>query len=58
VSVNAICPGIVATDLLRGLLGHRQAELTAGITLGRVGTPEAVWLQAKRHPFVQLVSKG
>jgi 3-oxoacyl-[acyl-carrier protein] reductase len=40
VSVNAICLGIIATDLLRGLLDHRQAELTAGIALGRVGTPE------------------
>jgi 3-oxoacyl-[acyl-carrier protein] reductase len=35
VSVNAICPGIIATDLLRGLLGHREAELTAGIAMGR-----------------------
>jgi 3-oxoacyl-[acyl-carrier protein] reductase len=42
VSVNAICPGIIATDLLRGLLGHREAELTAGIALGRVGRPEDV----------------
>ena len=41
-SVNAICPGIIATDLLRGLLGHRQAELTTGIALGRVGTPEDI----------------
>jgi NAD(P)-dependent dehydrogenase (short-subunit alcohol dehydrogenase family) len=35
VSVNAICPGVVATDLLRGLLGEREAQLTAGIALGR-----------------------
>ena len=36
VSVNAICPGIIATDLGRGLLSHREAELTAGIAMGRV----------------------
>jgi 3-oxoacyl-[acyl-carrier protein] reductase len=42
VSVNAICPGIIATDLLRGLLGKREAELTAGIAMGRVGKPEDV----------------
>jgi len=30
VSVNAICPGVIATDLLRGLLGEREAQLTAG----------------------------
>src|SRR6266566_1597674 len=33
VSVNAICPGVIATDLLRGLLGEREAQLTAGIAL-------------------------
>src|SRR5580692_1301913 len=42
VSVNAICPGVIATDLLRGLLGEREAQLTAGIALGRVGAPEDV----------------
>jgi 3-oxoacyl-[acyl-carrier protein] reductase len=42
VSVNAICPGVIATDLLRGLLGQREAELTAGIAMGRVGKPEDV----------------
>jgi 3-oxoacyl-[acyl-carrier protein] reductase len=42
VPVNAICPGVIATDLLRGLLGEREAQLTAGIALGRVGTPEDI----------------
>jgi 3-oxoacyl-[acyl-carrier protein] reductase len=41
-SVNAICPGVIATDLLRGPLGEREAQLTAGIALGRVGTPEDI----------------
>ena len=42
VSVNAICPGVIGTDLVRGLLGEREAQLTAGIALGRIGTPEDV----------------
>ena len=57
VSVNAICPGVIATDLLRGLLGEREAELTAGIALGRVGTPEDVasmvrYLAVEAHMFM------
>ncbi|MBV9564470.1 MAG: SDR family oxidoreductase [Bradyrhizobium sp.] len=57
VAVNAICPGVIATDLLRDLLGHREAELTAGIALGRVGTPEDVasivrYLAADAHMFI------
>jgi len=35
------CPGVIATDLLRGLLVS-GAQLTAGIALGRVGTPEDI----------------
>ena len=42
VSVNAICPGIIATELLRDLISQREAQLTAGIAMGRVGTPEDV----------------
>jgi len=57
IRVNAICPGLIATDLLRGLLGDRQAELTAGIALGRVGTPEDVasivrYLAVEAHLFM------
>src|ERR1041384_6804829 len=42
VAVNAICPGVIATDLAAGLLAERGAQLTAGIALGRVGTPEDI----------------
>jgi 3-oxoacyl-[acyl-carrier protein] reductase len=42
VAVNAICPGIIATDLLGNLLGEREAQLTSGIAMGRVGKPEDV----------------
>src|ERR1700738_3408018 len=57
VSVNAICPGVIATDLLRGLLGEREAQLTAGIALGRVGTPEDIasivrYLAVDAHMFM------
>lgn len=57
VAVNAICPGIIATKLLGGLLGDRKAELEAGIAMGRVGTPEDVasivrYLAAEAHLFM------
>ncbi len=57
VAVNAICPGIIKTELLRDLLEQREADLTAGIALGRVGTPEDVasvvrYLAVDAHMFM------
>ncbi|HEY2837653.1 MAG TPA: SDR family NAD(P)-dependent oxidoreductase [Pirellulales bacterium] len=57
VAVNAICPGIIATNLLGGLLTDRKAELVAGIAMGRVGTPEDVaslvrYLAVEAHMFM------
>jgi 3-oxoacyl-[acyl-carrier protein] reductase len=57
VAVNAICPGIIATDLLGGLLTDRKAELVAGIAMGRVGAPEDVaslvrYLAVEAHMFM------
>jgi 3-oxoacyl-[acyl-carrier protein] reductase len=57
VAVNAICPGIIATNLLGGLLADRKAELVAGIAMGRVGTPEDVaslvrYLAVEAHMFM------
>jgi 3-oxoacyl-[acyl-carrier protein] reductase len=57
VSVNAICPGVIKTELLRDLIGSREAELTAGIAMGRVGTPEDVasivrYLATDAHMFM------
>jgi 3-oxoacyl-[acyl-carrier protein] reductase len=57
IAVNAICPGVIATDLLRGLLGEREAELTAGIALGRVGKPEDIasivrYLAVEAHMYM------
>lgn len=37
VSVNAVCPGIIATELVKEMIGQREAELVSGIALGRVG---------------------
>ena len=57
VAVNAICPGVIKTELLRDLIGQREAELTAGIAMGRVGTPEDVasivrYLATDAHMFM------
>lgn len=57
VAVNAVCPGIIATNLLGGLLADRKAELVAGIAMGRVGTPEDVaslvrYLAVEAHMFM------
>src|SRR5215472_9281140 len=57
VSVNAICPGIIATDLLGNLLGDRKEQLVAGIAMGRVGAPEDIasivrYLATEAHMFM------
>jgi len=57
VAVNAICPGIIATDLLGNLLGDRKEQLVAGIAMGRVGSPEDVasivrYLASEAHMFM------
>jgi len=57
VAVNAICPGIIATDLLRDLIGEREAQLTSGIAMGRLGKPEDVasivrYLAVDAHMFM------
>lgn len=42
IRVNAIAPGYIDTDLVRGLPPAVQAERAAAIGLGRVGTPDDV----------------
>ena len=42
VAVNAICPGVIATDLVQEMIERREAELVSGIALGRVGYPADV----------------
>jgi NAD(P)-dependent dehydrogenase (short-subunit alcohol dehydrogenase family) len=42
VRVNAIAPGLVATDFSRALFEGREAEVAARTPLGRIGRPEDV----------------
>ena len=42
VTVNAVCPGYIVTDMTAALPEAAQAELKARIPLGRLGTPEDV----------------
>ncbi|CDZ45854.1 SDR family NAD(P)-dependent oxidoreductase [Neorhizobium galegae] len=40
--VNAICPGVIKTERSNAMIEAREAQLAAGITLKRVGTPQDV----------------
>ncbi len=42
IHINAICPGIIKTELSNDLIRAREPELTKGIALGRSGTPADV----------------
>jgi 3-oxoacyl-[acyl-carrier protein] reductase len=42
IAVNAICPGIIETELGNTLTRSRGPELTKGIALGRLGSPRDV----------------
>lgn len=42
VLVNAVCPGIIETERSNDLIRDRKAQLEAGISLGRTGTPADV----------------
>jgi 3-oxoacyl-[acyl-carrier protein] reductase len=42
IAVNAVCPGIIETELGNTLTRARGAELSKGIALGRLGTPRDV----------------
>jgi len=43
VTVNAICPGLIATDLTGGMIAREGADtLMRGIPLARLGTPEDI----------------
>lgn len=37
--INAICPGVIKTELSNDMIRAREAELARGIAAGRVGTP-------------------
>ena len=42
IAVNAICPGVIKTELGNSLTRAREPELIKGIALGRLGTPQDV----------------
>ncbi len=42
ITVNAICPGVIKTELGNSLTQAREPELVKGIALGRLGTPADV----------------
>lgn len=42
IAINAICPGVIKTELGNSLTQAREPELKKGIALGRLGTPQDV----------------
>jgi 3-oxoacyl-[acyl-carrier protein] reductase len=42
ITVNAVCPGFIETDMTAELPEAARAELLSRIPLGRLGTPEEV----------------
>lgn len=42
IHINAICPGVIETEVGNTLTRSRGPELTKGICLGRLGTPQDV----------------
>jgi 3-oxoacyl-[acyl-carrier protein] reductase len=42
IAINAICPGVIKTELGNALTRAREPELIKGIALGRLGTPQDV----------------
>lgn len=40
--VNAVCPGVIKTELTNTMISARETELAAGISMKRVGTPQDV----------------
>ena len=57
VRVNTLLPGLVDTDLAKGLTGNRRAAAAASTPLGRIGKPEdlvgpALWLASDESAFV------
>ena len=42
IAINAICPGVIKTELGNALTKAREPELVKGIALGRLGSPADV----------------
>ncbi len=57
VTVNAVAPGFVATDMTAGLVEKNRAEIESRIPLGRLGSPAdiagaVVWLASEQAAYV------
>ncbi|MDO1583511.1 SDR family NAD(P)-dependent oxidoreductase [Rhizobium oryzicola] len=42
IAVNAVCPGVIKTERSNAMIDAREAQLAAGISMKRVGTPQDV----------------
>ena len=42
ITVNAVAPGVIATDMTAGILKERGAEILSATPLGRIGQPEDI----------------
>ena len=42
ITVNAVAPGFIETDMTHGLKDEHKAKITASIPLGRIGNPQEV----------------
>jgi 3-oxoacyl-[acyl-carrier protein] reductase len=47
VRVGAVAPGVVDTPMLKHISDEAMKSLVEGIPVGRIGTPEEVWLAVK-----------
>lgn len=57
IQINAICPGVIKTELGNSLTRSREPELIKGIALGRLGSPQdvaqlVVFLAASEPSFI------
>lgn len=57
IRINAVCPGVIRTDMLASLPESTQTALAAKQPVGRLGTPEEVadavlWLSSSAASFV------
>ncbi|MCC7274088.1 MAG: SDR family oxidoreductase [Alphaproteobacteria bacterium] len=55
IAINAICPGVIKTELSNDMIRAREAEIVKGIALGRTGGPadigQLVAFLATAEPF-------
>ena len=42
IRINAICPGLIATDILKGVNQDELKAITATVPLGKIGEPECI----------------